>query len=491
MSSKLIYRDVAVGAEEDAAVTATGAHGLSDASLLPSGANTPPLCILEHNFWRLNGTHMVYDGQAIAFMSSEVSDGNCEFSETPKIRVDFGSNYTTLGISLKFSPDTGDYCKQVTVTWYQGETQLAAQVFTPDSAIYFCEKTVSAFNRVDISLDKTSLPQRRARLDQIVFGIIREFQGGEIGSVTIQQDVNPISAELAINYLDWELKSNSDTEYIFQLKQPVEAYHNNKLIGVFYVDNIPERTGVGDYSVECQDALGVLDNYEWPGKMYTADTSFSSVVNEIVGGAFEVDIETTLASAKIKGYIPDGTRREALQQAAFIVGAAVDTSKTNKIRFFAPKYENPTALPDRDVFEGGSVKQEAIVTAVIVTYHTYTQGTGNSGDDVITVNGVKYVHTTGTVRIDNPNVTASDKQNIKTVQDATLVNASNAQTVAKRVYDYWMRRKTVETSIVWEDQNMLDYITVPTPWGQDMTGSLTSAKITLSNLTTAEIEVMV
>ena len=320
MSSKLIYRDVAVGAAEDAAVTASGAHSMSDVSLLPSGANTPPLCIVEHNFWRLNGTHMIYDGQAISFLSSAVSGSNCEFSETPKIRVDFDNNYTTLGISLKFSPDTGDYCKQVTITWYQGETHLASHVFTPDSANYFCEKTVSAFNRVDISLDKTSLPLRRARLDQIVFGIIREFRWNEIGSVTIKQEVDPISAELAINYLDWMLRSNSDTEYIFQLKQPVEAYHNNELVGVFYVDNIPERTGVGDYSVECQDALGVLDNYEWTGKMYTADTPFSSVVNEIVGGAFEVDIETSLASATIKGYIPDGTRREALQQAAFIVG---------------------------------------------------------------------------------------------------------------------------------------------------------------------------
>lgn len=491
MSSKLIYRDVAVGAAEDAAVTASGAHSMSDVSLLPSGVNTPPLCIVEHNFWRLNGTHMVYDGQAIAFLSSAVSDENCEFSETPKIRVDFDNNYTTLGISLKFSPDTGDYCNQVTIAWYQNETQLASQVFTPDSANYFCEKMVSAFNRVDISMDKTSLPLRRARLDQVVFGIIREFQGNEIGSVTIRQDVDPISNELSINYLDWDLRSNSDTEYIFQLKQPVEAYHNNKLIGVFYVDKIPERTGVGDYSVECQDALGVLDNYEWAGKMYTADTAFSSVVNEIVGKAFEVDIETALASATIKGYIPDGTRREALQQAAFIVGAAVDTSKTNKIRFFVPQYENPTTVPNRDVFEGGSVKQDAIVTAVIITYHTYTQGSGSSGDEVITVNDVKYVHTTGTVRIDNPNVTASDKQNIKTLQDATLVNASNAQAVAQRVYNYWMRRKTVETSIVWEGQNMLDYITVPTPWGQDMTGNLTSAKITLSNMTAAEIEVMV
>lgn len=490
MSSKLIYRDVAVGAAEDAAVTPSGVHRLADASLLPFGANTPPLCIVEHNFWQLNGEHMVYDRQSIAFLSSAVSDSNCEFPQAPKIRVDFDSNYTTLGIFLQFSPDTGDYCKQVTITWYQDEMQLASQVFAPDSATYFCEKTVSAFNRVDISLDKTSLPLRRARLDQIVFGIVREFRGGEIGSVTIQQDVNPISAELSINYLDWELRSNSDTEYIFQLKQPVEAYHNNKLIGVFYVDKIPERTGLGDYSVECQDTLGVLDNYEWSGKMYTADTPFFSVVNEIVDGTFAVEIETSLANKTVKGYIPDGTRREALQQAAFAVGAAVDTSKTNKIRFFSPKYETPTTLPDRDIFEGGSVKQEAIVTAVIVTYHTYTQGSGNSGDEVITVNDVKYVHTTGTVRIDNPNMTASDKQNIKTVQNSTLVNASNAQAVAQRVYDYWMRRKTVETSIVWSDLDMLDYITVQTPWGQDITGILTSAKITLSNLTAAEIEVM-
>ncbi len=491
MSSKLVYRDVAVGAAEDAAVTATGANEFATPSLIPSGANPPALSILEHNFWLLNGEHVVHDEQPIAFLSSEVSGADCTFTETPSLRIDFDSNYTTLGIFLSFAPETGDYCKQVTLTWYQGATQLATQVFTPDSPSYFCEKTVSAFNRVDISLDKTSLPLRRARLDQVVFGIVREFNGNEIGSVVIQQDVNPISAELPINYLDWKLRSKSNTEYIFQLKQPVEAYHNNKLLGVFYVDNIPERTGEGNYSVECQDALGVLDNYDWTAKMYTTDTLFSTVITEIVGGAFDVEISVDLASATVKGYIADGTRRDALLQAAFAVGAAVDTSKTDKIKFFAPSYANATAIPERDVFEGGSVKQDAIVTAVIVTYHTYTAGSGSSGDDVITVGSTKYVHTTGTVRIDNPSVTASDKQNVKQVENASLVNASNAQAVAQRVYNYWLRRKTVSTKIVWEDRDMMEYITVPTPWGQDMTGSLTSAKITLSNLTAAEVEVIV
>lgn len=490
MSSELVYKDVAVGADKDAAVTVTGAYSASDTSRLPFGVGTPVLSLLEHNYWMLDGSRTAYDGQAMAFMSAEVSGADGTFSTPPKIRIDFDSNYTTLGIYLSFSKEETDFCKQVTITWYQGETQLAHQVFNPDSTSYFCEKTVSAFNRVDISLDATAVPGRRARLDRILFGIVRRFLGGEIGSVTIQRDVNPISAEVPISYLDWALRSASDTDYIFQLKQPVEAYHDGKLLGVFYVDAIPNRTGENAYSVECQDALGVLDGYDWPGKVYTENTAFPSVISEIINGVFDVEIPEALTSANIKGLIPSGTRRDALRHAAFAAGAAVDTSGTEKIRFFIPDLSNSKEIPKGETFSGGSMKQEAIVTAVVVTYHAYAEGEGSSGDETVEVNGTKYVHTTGTVRIDNPNVTPSDKQNIKTVEDATLVNAENAQAVAQRVYDYWMRRNTLSTAVVWEDLGMLDYVSVKTPWMHDVEGVIKSAKITLSNLTAASIEVL-
>lgn len=491
MSSKLVYRDMAMGAAEDAAVTATGHSGMGDPASVAHGVSVPPLAVMELNSWGLNGTREVYSGQQMAFVSTELSGEDGAFVTPPSIRVDFDNNYTTLGITLRFGRSANEWCSKVTITWYQDGVQLAQEEFHPDGPDYYCEHTVEAYDRVDITLDETSTPYQRAKVEQIQFGTVREFTTAELESVTIQQDTDPISATLSANYLDWELRSTDATEYIFQLKQPVEAYHNNELLGVFYVDSIPERTGAGAYSVECQDAVGVLDSYDWPGKMYTEDTPFATVIDDIVNGVFEVSIDEGLEAKTLLGLIPEGTRREALQQAAFAVGAVVDTSRTNKILFFPPTYTDPRVIRDRDVCSGGSVKQSAIVTAVLVTYHTYTQGAGSSGDDVVTVDGVKYVHTTGTVIVNNPNVTANDKQYVKTVAQATLVNAGNAQEVAQRVYDYWMRRKTVSTKIIWDDEQMMEYVTVPTPWEQTMTGSITSAKIALGNMTVADIEVLV
>lgn len=491
MSSKLIYRDVAVGAEADAEITATEYSSMGDPAKAASGVSTPPLAVLELNGWGLDGARKIYDKQPMAFVSTELSGLDRAFKIPPTIRVDFDNNYTTLGLTVRFARAANEWCSTVTVTWYRDGEQLAQETFYPDRPEYYCEHTVEAYDRVDIALEETAMPYQRARVEQIQFGSVREFTAGELGSVTIQQEVDPISATVSANYLDWELRSTDDTEYIFQLKQPVEVCHNDELLGVFYVDSIPERTDAGIYSVECQDAVGALDSYDWPGKMYTEDTAFAAIIGDIVDGAFDVDIDEALTAKTLRGLIPEGTRREALQQAAFAAGAVVDTSRTHKIRFFAPSYTDPTVIPKRDVVTGGSVKQSAIVTSVVVTYHTYTQGAGSSGDDVVTVGGVKYVHTTGTVTVNNPNVTASDKQNVKTVTDATLVNSSNANEVAQRVYDYWMRRKTVSTKIVLDDERMMDYVTVPTPWEQDMTGSIISAKITLSNLTAADIEVLV
>lgn len=491
MSSKLIYRDIAVGAADDAAVTTSGSSIIGAPEKITEGVTTPPVAMLELNSWELDGTRAGYSGQQMAFVSSALSGPDGAFEVPPTIQIDFDENYTTLGLTFRFAPAVNEWCTQMTIKWYRDGALLSGKTFHPDNVEYYCENTVEAYDRVHIALEKTSNPYQRARVEQILFGAVREFTARELGAVSIRQDTDPISSTVSANYLDWQLMSSDDTEYIFQLKQPVEAYHNNQLLGVFYVDDIPERTGIGNYTVECQDAVGVLDSYDWPGKMYTTATAFSAVISDIVSGAFEVDIASDLSAKTVRGYIPAGTRRGALQQVAFAAGAVVDTSRTEKIKFFAPDYTAPKAIPARDVYTGGSVKQSAIVTSVVVTYHTYTKGSGTSGDDVVTVGGEKYVHTTGNVTVNNPGVTASDKQNVKTVSDATMVNADNAQEVANRVYDYWMRRKTVSTKIVLDDETMMQYVTVPTQWGQDMTGSLMSAKITLSNLTAADIEVLV
>lgn len=487
MSAKLIYQDVAPGAETDAAVSVVGAGSKSDVSLLPGGVVNPDFASLELNKWGGTGAVKVYNGEDIALVSSAMSDASGSFSSPPTLTITFGQNHTSLGVSFRFASNATDYAASVTISWYQGATLLDQKTFAPNTTTYFCENTVTAYNKLVIVINSTNLPYRYARIEQILFGLVREFDGYEIGSVDILQQTNLISAELAINTLDWSLKSKSSVDFIFQLKQPVLAYNGNNLLGVFYISDKAKRTAEKNYEIPCTDAVGVLDGDPFPAAIYSNKNAVT-LLTEIVNGAFDLDVDPSFASATVTGLIPDGSRRSAFQQVAFVIGAMVDTAGTKKIRV-RPAPTAVIAIPESRVYVGGSVEQDAIVTAVIVTYHTYTAGSGSSGDDVVTVNGVKYVHTTGTVRVDNPNVTAADKQNVKEVKDATLVSASNASAVAARVYAYYQRRNTVNTKFVVTMEKPGDRVSVPTAWGATMVGNVSSMKIKLSNTTAADAEI--
>jgi hypothetical protein len=488
MSAKLIYKDIAVGADTDAAVMATGAGSKSDVSKLPFGVVHPDFATLELNKWGGSGSKKIYNGQEIALVSTAMSGSDCTFATPPSLTINFDSNYTTLGISFRFSTNSVDYASSITLAWYQGATQLDQKTFYPDGSSYFCENTVTAFNKLVMTINSTNLPGRYARLEQILFGVIREFDGREIGSVGILQEVNLISAELSINTLDWKLKSKTGVDFIFQLKQPVLAYNNSRLIGVFYIDDKAKRTAENSYEIPCCDAIGVLDGDDFSAAVYS-DKNAAALMAEIVNGAFELDIDSSLSSATVSGLISDCTRREAFQQVAFAIGAVVDTSGSEKIRVYLAASSAPATIPASRVYVGGSVEQDSVVTAVVVTYHSYTAESGSSGDDVITVGGVTYVHTTGTVRVDNPNVTATDKPNVKPVADCMLVNASNAADVAARVYAYYQRRNTVSSRIVVDGEAPGDYVSIPTAWGTTMTGNIESMKLKLSNVTAADVTI--
>lgn len=485
MSAKLIYQDVSPGADTDAIVSASGSGSKSNTSLLPFGVVNPDFASLEMNKWGGTGAVKVYDGDSIALVSSAMSGATGSFSSPPTLTINFAQNHTSLGVSFRFASNAMDYATSLTISWYQGATLLSQKTFASNATTYFCENTVTAYNKLVIAINATNLPYRYARIEQILFGLVREFDGYEIGSVDILQQVNLISAELAINTLDWSLKSRSGVDFIFQLKQPVMAYNGNNLLGVFYISDKAKRTSEKSYEIPCIDAIGVLDGDTFTATMYSNKNAVT-LMREIVNGAFELDIDPSFSAATVTGLIHDGSRRSAFHQVAFAIGAMVDTAGTKKIRV-RPAPTAVASIPESRVYVGGSVTQDAIVTAVIVTYHTYTQGSGSSGDDVVTVGGVKYVHTTGTVRVNNPNVTSADKQNVKEVKEATLVNATNAAAVAARVYAYYQRRNTVSTKFVVSVEKPGDRVSVPTAWGDTMTGNIESMKIKLSNTTAADI----
>ena len=486
MSVKIIYQDIAAGADEDAAVSTQDAASLSDVSLLPFGSERAPIAALGPGSWLLDGSREILNGQPIGFWSAAMSGSDGRFEAPPEIVIEFDQRYTSPGLYLTFDPASGEYCSSVTIQWFQGAVKLYEGTWRPDAVEYFCAHTAEAYDRIVIRLNATSIPYRFAKLSKIMFGVSRTFYREELRNVRATQEVSIISSEVAVNTLDFTLDSEADVEYMFQLKQPVSAYDSDMLIGVFYISS-SKRRGKGLYDVSCKDAIGVLDEEPYPARMCVTVPARELLV-DILGGHFELDMDPVLNASTVTGYLPDGTRRQALQQVVFALAAMVDTSGSKAVRVYKDREASPEKIPQSRIYTGGSVDRSSIVTAVQVTAHSYS--TTGEGNDTVEVDGVTYYHSAKTMTITNPNVTASDKQNVVEVKEATLVNSGNVAAVAQHLYNHYNRRDTQKIKIVMNGEKPGDHIATPTPWGTMMNGYITSMNIVLSGIAAADCEVV-
>lgn len=471
--TKVIYRDVAVGAEENASVAASLAKG--DASLLPKGVDNGKVITLEHNRFLLDETFgTFYDKAAIAFWSTELSGEDCTFTADPSITISFAQQYSGMGITLVFDAAAGEYCTAVNVKWYQGETLKADEDFSPDSSQYFCSNRVESYDKIVITLSKTSLPYRRAKLDRIIFGVIRTFERGELRSAAIVNEMDESALELPISTFQWTLDSLNDVDYLFQLKQPVEVINNDNTLGVYYIDG-SDRKSKRVYKIECKDALGVLDDTAFDGGAYLSGTSAKSLLNALAS-PFTVDYAEDVEDTTLTGLLLSGTRRSAIQQVIFAWGVCLATDGGENLRVFNLP-TTPTEIPKLRTFTGASVKTDAVVTRVEVISHTYAADTNGS----VEVNGQKYSDTTASYIVNNPNLIATDKENAKKVEGATLVSPSIGQAVAQRVYDYYLKRDAISARIVYSGEKLGDCVSIYTPWDALLTGNLGKMEIALSN----------
>lgn len=478
----ILYKDIGPGAAEDASVSTTEATGFSVPSKLAQGIEPDPTITFELNHWGLNGTYMSVDSEDIAFWSAEPSGVDCLFQSPPVITITFDQQYSSVGITLVFDSASGDYCKAVNIKWYQGSTLKENVDFTPDAATYFCHKQVTSYDKVVITLNNTNLPGLRAKLEHIIFGVYRYFDMSELRSASIVNEMSLLSTELPISTMKWTLDSNDDVDFMFQLKQPVEVQNDNKLIGVYYIDDY-SRSAATVYDIECYDALGVLDETPFSGGAYLSGKSAKALLEEILDGDFTVEYDDNVTDTTLMGVLQASSKREAIQQVIFAWGVCASTDGMESIRIFHLPDEAVSIVGDR-TYTGVTVSTSAIVTRVSVTAHTFAQDA--NGD--VEVGGNRYSDTKTVYSVSNPNVTASDKQNVIEITEATLVSTSIGQAVAQRVYDYYLKRDTSKAKIVWQGERLGDLLTLPNSWGGTNTGNVAKMEIKLSNTVAASCE---
>lgn len=484
---KLVYTDIALGAAEDAAVTVADKESFSAPDSLPFGVPSVAVATLEPGGWGLSHDYKVKGTQRFALWSKSKSGDDCVFASSPTITLDFSKQYTATGLTFRFAKESGDYCRKISVAWYQAGTVKESGEYYPDSAIYTLENTVEAFDQIVVTLEETNLPNRRAKLEHLAIGIVREFEGDELTGARFVHEIDLISDKVPVNVMDASFHSNRDVEYVFQKKQPVEAYNGEQLIGVYYIEG-GERTGARDYNISCQDAIGLLDLDDYNGGLWIEDTAVSTILADVIGGAFELDIDPAYDNSTLRGYIEPGTKREALQQIAFALGACVDTSGTAKIRVFPAPSGQGAEISEAETYIGGKVDTADTVTEVTVTAYIIFDERPGEDDESIEFNGVEYRYYTETKHAYNPNVVASDHANKVKFTKCYLCNLSNAQARADDIMAYYMRRNTYTAKHIVDGQSVGDRATMHLPWGGAVGGNITKMTVSVTGLTVSDTE---
>ena len=552
-----LYDVTARGDSAPSCTTAKPFCNLGRDLLLESVPSQNKYGTLESEQWLMDGSFSFFPEVPEQYFwglwSTTQSDKNGVFADPPVLDITFTQDHSSSGLTLHFYIPTDDWASRIKIQWFSQDGGLiSTALFYPDAVDYYCAKKVENYRRIRIHFLETNRPGRYLKLAGIDYGVYLHFSGHEIVEAHVLEECDPLSSEISINTLNVSLYNkegrfsilNPEGYFdVLQHKQKFTVWEDVKqdarstgsvsyCMGTFYLSDWSNSGDtLADFSAV--DAIGLLDGAPFDGGIY--DTTAAELAEAILTG-YSYTLDGSLAAERVQGYIAAGTRRGALQQLAFAIGAVVDCSRGELIRIApAPSKASGMITYDRKLQDGSKVTLNPLITAVAVTAHRYLPGetteelyrdtldpgiyrvtfnapavvdsltvTGaeltESGVNLCTltvakagevcVTGRKYTDSTVVLRRTAANLPPNAQDNELTVTDATLVGPGRAEAVAVRVLEHYAQRYEQNFSMVAGDEKLADRLIIQSFGGEMVRGVLTKLEFDLTGGFLADAKVI-
>lgn len=191
---------------------------------------------LEKNFWILNDSQPIFGSEKLeqAYISSFMSDKNCLFPEKARITLESSVYLTTLGLTMVFDSIDKNYAKKLNIKAYRDDNIIMDMDYTlnsySDRVIFADNEELVRWNKIEIYFVESSLPYRRIRVNQLLFGIMETYTDENILSAESKEKTTMINSELPTHTFKFTIDNmnklfNPDNpqgwhRYILQ-KQPI------------------------------------------------------------------------------------------------------------------------------------------------------------------------------------------------------------------------------------------------------------------------------
>lgn len=468
----------------------------------------------------------------------------------PELTITFSKIHSIDGLTLRFAEASNDYTSTIEIKYYDdGDALIRTDDYNPTGWEFATNQAVADFKKIVIAFQITNKHYRYLRLKGIDFGTVTTFSGSQIKGASVVEDIDPISAEVRVGSFDLRLHSN-DVQFsildpagdyaTLNLRQPLSVYETvgnySLFMGQYYLET---WSNPSDTEVEfsCVDILGVLDTIPYRGGIWLGGGAIA--VEDLLEATLTAigvpyDLDVSLYGTMLTGWIPICTYRVMLHQIAFAIGAYVDASRDRPIKIYPTKIAS-LETPDATILKsakgiGSSLTLKPMVTGVEITAHDLVAGTGTqelyngtlaAGDHeiqfsqpmhtlsvtgaIILSSGANYAIVTsagGTVVLTGyvyenhekvfgvymAGLDPAIKPNVLKVTDATLVNSTNADTVANLVYDYYQQRYTQSFKLYAPSVGPADTVLIDTLYNKRLLAGIEHMEIDLAGGMIAQCE---
>ena len=124
---------------------------------------------------------------------------------------------------IQFDTYTDDYPQTMSVEWYRGTTLLTSETYNVDSAEYFCNTPVQAYNKIVITIGNMTRANRFLKIFNITDGISRQFYNDELENVEIIEQITNNVTALNINEASLRILPQSSAGILFQRTLPQDV----------------------------------------------------------------------------------------------------------------------------------------------------------------------------------------------------------------------------------------------------------------------------
>ena len=360
-------------AYENASATDNGHISISNVSQIVSEVdkNIVPYATLERNLWVLDGSRKVIPASNYGdcgYISTAFSETSGVYSTIPIVSLEFPEvQYNMIqGVTIEWGVAYDEYATDFTVTAYNGDTVVNTKSVTGNkdmmSVVYM---DIVNYDRIDITVYKWCLPYRRARISNVLPGVVMKYSKTDLFSFSHNQSVDPISAELPKSEVSFAIENVGDlynfqntdglAKYLIERQEIKVKYGyklNNKVEwidgGTFYMSewNAKQNGMTADFSA--RDLLEFMTGTYYYGLYRPEGVSLYNLASEVLqdadlplnnDGSAKWVLDDSLKNIYTVAPLPIDTHANCLQMIANAGGCVIYQNRKGTFHIKPVSYE--------------------------------------------------------------------------------------------------------------------------------------------------------